>query len=149
MKIKYVHTNIVSKDWRKLCDFYIYVFNCVELPPIRNLKGNWLSQGTGVEDAEIQGMHLQLPGYKVNGPTLEIFSYTKPEPAISLPKANHLGYGHLAFHVEDVAQCLSKLETMGGRRIGEITKKEFPNGLLTFVYACDPEGNIIEIQHWK
>lgn len=73
MNIKYVHTNIISKDWKKLADFYIKVFDCKPVPPERNQKGSWLDKGTGVKDAHIKGMHLQLPGYGKNSPTLEIF----------------------------------------------------------------------------
>jgi len=33
--------------------------------------------------------------------------------------------------------------------LGEISGKEVEGvGYITFVYAKDPEGNIIELQHW-
>ena len=33
---------------------------------------------------------------------------------------------------------------------GEIVVKEIPDaGIVTFVYAKDPEGNFIELQNWK
>jgi hypothetical protein len=37
----------------------------------------------------------------------------------------------------------------GGGLVGEVASAEVPGvGLLTFVYAADPEGNIIELQAW-
>ncbi|WP_228442096.1 hypothetical protein [Chryseobacterium nematophagum] len=58
MEIKYGHTNIITKDWKKLADFYELVFNCIPVPPERNQKGSWLEKGTGVPNAHLQGMHL-------------------------------------------------------------------------------------------
>ena len=33
MKAKFVHTNLVAEDWRKLATFYEEVFGCVPVPP--------------------------------------------------------------------------------------------------------------------
>ena len=101
MHIRYTHTNIIAKDWRKLADFYIQVFDCVPVPPERDLSGDWLEQLTAVSGCKIKGVHLALPGFE-NGPTLEIFSYT-PEGEQPAEKPIHrMGYGHVAFHVDDV-----------------------------------------------
>jgi len=150
MQIKYAHTNIISKDWKKLADFYIEVFDCKPAPPVRDLGGEWLAKGTAVENANLQGMHLRLPGHGDNGPTLEIYSYVemleKPEP----PAANRTGFGHLAFEVDDVEEILEKMISNGGARLGEVVEKKVDGvGLLSFTYAIDPEGNIIEIQNWR
>ena len=150
MTIKYAHTNIISTDWKKLADFYINVFACKPAPPIRDLSGEWIEKGTAVKNAILKGMHLQLPGHGDNGPTLEIYSYgemlEKPEP----PAANRKGFGHLAFEVDDVNGILQKIISNGGTKLGDVVIKEVEGvGLLTFTYATDPEGNIIEIQKWE
>lgn len=146
--IKYVHTNLIAKDWRKLADFYITVFDCKPSYPERDLSGEWMDQVTGIENVRVKGMHLILPGYE-NGPTLEIFSY-EPEGSEKLEeKMNQHGFGHLAFHVEDVEIVLEKLIQNGGRQAGKVVQKQYETlGLLTVVYAADPEGNFIEIQNW-
>ena len=148
MSIRYTHTNIIAKDWRSLADFYIRVFGCVPVPPERDLSGTWVDHLTGLTDCKIRGVHLALPGYD-NGPTLEIFSY-QPEGEQPERKLIHrMGYGHLAFHVDDVQQVLEDLVVHGGRPYRELIRQEYPEvGTLIAVYACDPEGNIIEIQHW-
>jgi len=66
--MRYAHTNIVARDWKKLSDFYINVFNCSVKPPKRNLSGNWLDQATGLSNAKLEGVHLLLPGHGENGP---------------------------------------------------------------------------------
>lgn len=148
MPVRYAHTNIISADWRKLAQFYQEVFECVPVPPERSQRGEWLEKGTGVPNAELSGMHLRLPGHGENGPTLEIYQYThiedKPAPA-----ANRRGFGHLAFAVDDVAATLAQIITCGGASLGEIVTTHIPGaGDIAFVYATDPEGNIIEIQRW-
>lgn len=60
------------------------------------------------------------------------------------------GFGHIAFLVDDVQLMYEKVLANGGSRLGDITTKEIPDvGLLTFVYLCDPEDNIIELQNWS
>lgn len=147
--MKFVHTNIAANDWRALCNFYINVFECREKPPVRDLAGEWLDNGTGLNRASLKGLHLILPGYGDDGPTLEIFSYetmTQADPIM----ANHKGYTHIAFLVDDVKQTYDKAIAHGAKDLGRITRREIENiGTLVFVYLRDPEGNIIEIQSWE
>ena len=146
--VRYAHTNIVAADWRKLARFYEDVLECVRLEPERHQTGEWLERGTGVPGAALRGVHLRLPGHGDDGPTLEIYSYTamsdKPEPV-----ANRKGLGHLAFAVDDVETTLLAVQKHGGRALGEVVATDVPGaGRITFVYATDPEGNILELQRW-
>ena len=77
---KYVHTNLIARDWKQLADFYTRVFGCALVPPERDLAGKWLDDATSVPNAHLLGAHLRLPGYGGTGPTLEIFQYDA-EPA--------------------------------------------------------------------
>ncbi|MBE9506394.1 MAG: VOC family protein [Chloroflexi bacterium] len=148
MKARYTHTNIVARDWRRLAGFYQHVFGCVPVPPERHLEGEWLATATGVAGAALSGMHLKLPGYGDEGPTLEIFEYSSV--LSSLPTAaNRQGLGHIAFSVDDVSAALSAVVANGGRTIGDVVERSIAGvGVLTFTYAADPEGNMIELQHW-
>lgn len=148
MGIKFVHVNIISKDWKILADFYMKVFECKPLWPERNLSGGWLDKATSIKNAHVSGIHLRLPGFEVNSPTLEIFQYAKNNPPHE-KKVNSEGIGHLAFRVDDVKSILEKILINGGKQIGNITTQEIKDvGTITFVYTSDPEGNIIEIQNW-
>ena len=143
--MKYVHTNLVAHDWKKLADFYINVFNCQPIPPERDLKGPWLDNALNLRDTHITGIHLRLPGY-ADGPTLEIFQYSNElHGTKSYP--NTPGYGHIAFSVPDVQETADKIIEYGGDWVGELTTVEIQGyGRLVFAYMRDPEGNIIEIQ---
>lgn len=140
VEARYVHTNLIGRDWRRLARFYIDVFGCEPAGPERDQRGEWLDAATGVVRAHIRGAHLRLPGHGQDGPTLEIFSYDKvldcPEPV-----ANRAGFAHLAFHVSDVAAALDAVLTHGGQRLGTVTRTSI-NGLgeLELTYARDPEG---------
>ena len=53
--MKYVHTNVIARDWRTLAAFYENVFGCVRVPAERNLAGDSIERGSGVAGARIQG----------------------------------------------------------------------------------------------
>jgi len=147
--IKFVHTNIVAQNWEKLAQFYIDVFDCEPIYPERDMSGEWIERITGIKNVHIKGIHLKLPGYE-DGPTLEIFEY-KPNDNIDPQNSiNNFGFAHVAFHVDDVDKVLDKFLTYGGSKYGQLVEKEMEDlGILTIIYAQDPEGNIVEIQNWK
>ena len=148
MATRFAHTNIIAHDWRKLAKFYTEVFDCIFMPPERNQSGQWLEDATAVADAQLQGVHLLLPGYGETGPTLEIFSY-KNNIAGPESVANLTGFGHIAFEVDNVTACLRKIVDHGGSELGKIVTRQIKDaGLIVFTYAKDPEGNIIELQNW-
>jgi len=147
LSAKFVHTNIVAKDWRRLATFYIKVFGCTAQPPERNLCGPWLDTLTGLKRAQIHGIHLRLPGYGSDGPTIEVFQYHKAKNGI--PGINRTGFAHIAFAVPDVRRALQRVERNGGGRVGTLVSTVIDGvGRIDVVYARDPEGNIIELQKW-
>jgi len=146
--MRYVHTSIVARDWRALAAFYAEVFACRMVPPERRFEGDWLSRGTGVPDAALEGCHLRLPGHGEDGPTLEIFTYRTID-ARTTQAPNAHGLAHLAFEVDDVVRTLAEVLAHGGSAVGEITERRVEGaGRLVFVYARDPEGNVLELQAW-
>ena len=148
-KMRFAHTNISAKNWKSLSEFYIKVFNCKVKPPKRKLSGAWLEQGTGLQGAILEGIHLLLPGHGDNGPTLEIFTYKDMHDCEPI-MPNYCGITHIAFEVHDVDHTLDKAIKNGGQFLGKVTEKSVDGiGELKFVYFRDPEGNIVEIQSWK
>ncbi|MBI2429669.1 MAG: VOC family protein [Ignavibacteriales bacterium] len=148
MKSKYVHTNIIARDWQALVKFYQEVFGCTPVPPERHYKGNDLERGTGVRGTELHGVHLRLPGYDENGPTLEIYSYTVQEKEIKRA-VNRPGFAHIAFLVDDVQTSREVVLNAGGNAVGEtVTLQTSTGAKVTWCYLTDPEGNIIELQSW-
>ena len=149
MRAKYVHTNLIAKDWRRLAEFYQKVFGCVPVPPERDFSGKDLDAGTGIPGAHLQGIHLRLPGYDKDGPTLEIFQ-CEPEVERSPVRVNRPGYGHIAFSVENVESARKEVLASGGDAVGEIVTLEVSgDAKVTWCYVTDPEGNVIELQSWS
>jgi predicted enzyme related to lactoylglutathione lyase len=148
IRAKYVHTNLIARDWKRMVQFYSDVFGCQPKGPERNLSGVWLDRVTSLRNAHLRGIHLRLPGYGDDGPTLEIFSYDQMLEA-HLPAANQCGFTHIAFAVDDVDRALQAVVAAGGGQVGEVATAEIESvGFLRVVYARDPEGNIIELQNW-
>jgi len=49
-----------------------------------------------------------------------------------------------------VEETLAEIIHSGGSTVGELVTASYPNGLdAVFVYARDPEGNILELQSWE
>ena len=147
--MKFVHTNIIAKDWKKLSQFYQNVFDCKPAGLRRDLSGEWLEKLTGIKNARLVGEHLALPGYDGELPTLEIYSYGETIQENETP-INYSGIRHIAFEVEDIDRVLQKALHEGGGQVGEKVTKDYPNNKrATFLYIRDIEGNIIELQTWK
>jgi predicted enzyme related to lactoylglutathione lyase len=143
---RYVHTNLVARDWKRLVSFYQDVFGCVPVPPERNLSGPEMEAGTGVPGARLRGMHMRLPGFGPDGPTLEIFEYAQPAADVDRV-VNRAGFAHIAFAVESVHDAREHVLSNGGSAVGEIvTVAISPTARVTWCYVRDPEGNIIELQ---
>jgi glyoxylase I family protein len=147
--VRYVHTNLIARDWRPLARFYQELFGCLPVPPERDLSGPEMETGTGVAAARLRGMHLRLPGVGPDGPTLEIFEYAEPAPDV--PRvANRPGFAHIAFAVDSVAEAREQVLSRGGSPVGEIVTVAVSSMVyVTWCYVRDPEGNIIELQATK
>jgi len=149
MCVKYVHINLIAEDWKRLAAFYERVFGCIPVPPERDLSGEWLEAGTGVPRARIRGVHLRLPGYGDEGPTLEIFQYNRQGDR-SKPAVDRPGFAHIAFAVDDVAVTRDAVLAAGGGAVGDLVSVEIPGaGHITFAYVTDPEGHLLELQRWS
>ena len=146
--VRYVHTNLIAHDWQALARFYETHLGCVRVPPEREYSGPELEAGTGVANAALRGVHLRLPGHGENGPTLEIFSYSRLAEG-PLPAVNRPGFSHIAFVVASVAKARGEVLAAGGKPVGEIVSLTTAAGTrVTWCYVTDPEGNVIELQSW-
>ena len=146
---RFGHVNVTTRDWRRLAAFYTDVFGCEFVPPERDIRSADLDAATGLRDAHLTGAHLRLPGHGDSGPTLEIFEYDEldPHPGTRIARP---GWGHVAFQVPDVATALEAVASAGGGRIGEVVTMQTKDGRrVTWVYATDPDGNVVELQAWS
>src|SRR5579883_2199742 len=148
IRAKYVHTNLIARDWRTLASFYERVFGCTPVPPERDLSGDALERGSRVPGAALRGVHLRLPGCGADGPTLEIFTYHVLAEGQSAA-ANRPGFGHVAFAVPDVATARAAVLAAGGSAYGDIVTTSAGSRTVTWTYVRDPEGNLVELQAWS
>ncbi len=146
---RYVHTNLIAKDWQRLARFYQVVFGCVFVPPERHFWGTGIEAGTGVPGSSVDGVHLRMPGNGDDGPTIEIFTYSKLADG-PVPSVNRPGFGHIAFQVDSVADARAEVLGSGGAAVGEVVTLTTATGRhVTWCYVTDPEGNIVELQSWS
>jgi catechol 2,3-dioxygenase-like lactoylglutathione lyase family enzyme len=147
---RFGHVNVIARDWRTLAAFYEAAFGCVPVPPERDYRGDLAARGTGVPGAAFRGVHLRLPGHGADGPTLEIYTYERSvEPGVPAV-ANRVGWGHVAFVVDDVERARSRVLGAGGGAVGEVVTAEIADGRrVTWCYLTDPEGNLVELQSWS
>lgn len=148
-RVRYAHTNLIANDWRKMLTFYVEVFQCVPVSSERDHHGAHIDDLTSMPGARIRGQHVRLPGHGDDGPTLEIFQYERNDPTMPT-SLSRPGFAHLAFEVEDVAGKRTEVLDQGGRDVGKVVTIDIAGaGTLTLNYMTDPEGNIIELQHWE
>lgn len=148
-RIRYIHAGLIAKDWKKLSEFYIKVFRCKPTGRYLNLTGEWINRLTAIDKVKIIGTHISLPGCE-NGETLEILEYKPGSFRNKTAQINNQGFSHIAFEVTELNDVLQKVIEYGGSQLGAVIENDYEGiGLLTLVFAKDPEGNIVEIQSWK
>jgi catechol 2,3-dioxygenase-like lactoylglutathione lyase family enzyme len=146
---RFGHVNLIARNWRTLADFYTRVLGCEFVPPERNMRGPIIEAGTGIAGAVVSGAHLRLPGLGAGGPTLEIFEYEDGPDAPPNP-VNRPGFGHICFAVPDVEAARATFLAEGGGTVAEVVTTQTADGRrVTWTYVTDPEGNIVELQHWS
>jgi catechol 2,3-dioxygenase-like lactoylglutathione lyase family enzyme len=142
---RFGHVNLVARGWRALARFYADVLGCVPVPPERDYGGPDLAAGTGVPGARLHGVHLRLPGWGPDGPTLEVYAYDAPAPGPALT-VNRPGFAHLAFGVDDVAARAAFLAA-ARNAVGEAVTSRTSDGRdVAWGGRRDPAGNVVELQ---
>jgi len=122
------HAAIICADYTRSRRFYTEVLGLrVVAEHLRAERQSWK-------------LDLALP----DGSQIELFSFPNPPPRPSRPEAQ--GLRHLAFVVQDVAQCKTALEAQGvaveAIRVDEHTGRRFtffadPDGLPLELYEAD------------
>jgi len=132
--IKFIHVNLITEDWRVLCDFYNNVTGSTDTGKIKDHSGNFKEQVIGVKDVHVIGKHILLPGFYLSYPTLEIFTYSIK----GLDKVNDdesLGVNAIGFKSDNIKEDIKTFEKFGGKFIKEINDK------VSLVY--DTQGDFI------
>jgi len=124
MLLRIHHAAIICSDYPRSKRFYTELLGLRQIAEhFRAERGSWK-------------LDLALP----DGSQIELFSFPDPPPRPSHPEAQ--GLRHLAFAVEDVAQCKALLEAQGvvvePVRVDEYTQRRF-------TFFADPDGLPLEL----
>lgn len=144
------HVSLTARHADRLSAFYKGVFGFVDRRPPKRLSGEIVSRGNGLPNSNIYAIWLRFPGD--TGPFLEIMEYDDAPAGRSFPvvhvapAVNALGYGHLAFEVQDLNETLEKVLQLGGTLQGQVTNFGREDSPYLIVYMRDPEGNILELE---
>ncbi len=118
------HAAIICSDYARSRRFYTEVLGLrVVAEHLRAERQSWK-------------LDLALP----DGSQIELFSFPNPPPRPSRPEAQ--GLRHLAFAVQDVAQCKRTLEAQGVA-VEAIHVDEYTGRRFTFF--ADPDGLPLEL----
>ena len=116
--LKFIHVNIITADWRKLCDFYNGVFGCTDTGKLKDHRGSYKEQVIGIPGVHVVGQHVLLPGFYESWPTLEIFSYSVP--GVSRPNTEtEAGINCIGFRSSNLEQDEQAIISAGGKKISE------------------------------
>jgi len=136
--MRYVHTNIIAKDWRSLSNFYQKVFGCRPVGPQRDLSGEWIEDLTNIKSVHIVGEHLSFPGYNEKWIQPEIDCAAATQNILLAAESIGLGGCWLyfplqAFYSEDCKKLQSELKIPNGYK---------PITSIIIGYKADEELNI-------
>lgn len=124
MLLRIHHAAIICSDYGRSKRFYTEVLGLrVIAEHLRAERQSWK-------------LDLALP----DGSQIELFSFPAPPPRPSRPEAQ--GLRHLAFAVQDVAQCKRHLERQGVA-VEDIRVDEYTGRRFTFL--ADPDGLPLEL----
>ena len=124
MLLRIHHAAIICSDYARSKHFYTQVLGLrIVAEHLRAERQSWK-------------LDLALP----DGSQIELFSFPNPPPRPSRPEAQ--GLRHLAFAVQDVAQCKRDLESHGVA-LEDIRVDEYTGRRFTFF--ADPDGLPLEL----
>ena len=133
------HFNVVVEDIDAIKEFYGKVVG-LAIKDEFEISEPELSRGLGVDDAVLKVIFWHIPE---SDTTIEMVEYATPTSApVAKEPTNRLGYGHLAFTVEDIDAVYEELSARGAEFVSPPVTVA---GGVKFCFFKDPEGNILEI----
>jgi lactoylglutathione lyase len=134
------HVNLVVSDLERSKAFYTEVLGLSVADEVE-VSDDELSKGLGVSDAKLRAAFLDLPG---NEGQIEMMEYLHPTPNPLDParRASDVGWGHLAFRVDDVDTVYEQLRAKG---VEFVSPPVTVPGGARFCWFKDPDGNPLEI----
>lgn len=140
---RFGHVGIVVRDLDRMIEFYTRVLG-LSLKRTFVVDSEEFGRGVGIPGAKARGAHVTDVAGQVELELLQFLS----DPEEKLTSAtNVLGYGHIAFVVNDLEGSRNELEHAGVEVFSEPVTMTTPWNMagFRFLYFRDFEGNIVEL----
>lgn len=114
--IKFIHVNMISEDWNKLCDFYKEITDATDFGKLKDHSGGYKEKVIGIKDVHVVGHHILLPNYKLSYPTFEIFTYSikgRNKPCSD----SSIGINAIGYETNNLDEDIKLIEKAGGKFI--------------------------------
>ena len=133
------HIGIVVKDMDKSQHFWQDVMGFKVAIDFWE-EGEYIEKVSGIPGLRLHMIKLTAPDDSM----IELLQYeTHPTPSPEHNEPNDTGIRHIAFTVADVDAAWRTLKANGCQPLSDPV--DDPNGTARVFYACDPDGNWLEI----
>jgi catechol 2,3-dioxygenase-like lactoylglutathione lyase family enzyme len=120
--MRYAHTNIVATDWKRFGGILYPGLRVYRQTPRAKSVGGLARQRHRVDQCAAAGDPFGPAGSRGRRPYPGMFTYEAMEQRAPL-MANHLGFTHIAFEVDNFAETYAKALSMGATALGQPRKK--------------------------
>jgi glyoxylase I family protein len=139
------HFNLIVSDRERTKAFYNGILE-LEIALETVIEDEEFSRGVGLPNTKVLAAFFKLPD---NAGLLETFQYVQPQGQ-SIPqdaKANHHGWQHLCFQVDDIEKTFRELSAKGIQFLSTpVTLSKVPAFAgVRFCYFLGPDREVIEI----
>jgi glyoxylase I family protein len=139
------HIGITVPDLEEATRFLVDVLGCeylYSLGPFQD-DGDWMSEHLGVHPrATVPENRFFRCGAQT---VFEVFRYTSPDQATTVPKNSDVGGHHIALYVDDLDSAAQYLRSRGVTVLGEPTASKGHNLGQRWVYFLAPWGLQLEL----
>lgn len=137
----YAHTAYVVREISNMVAFYEVLTGHK-----RSREGTFGPSESFDTVSGLKGTHIKGAWIHFGNGNLEFWQYLTPVSATKPANgASDFGYSHVCFEVEDMHQCIQKLQAIGTRFLSEPIESQN----TTLVYGLDPEDNLFELIAFK
>jgi catechol 2,3-dioxygenase-like lactoylglutathione lyase family enzyme len=136
---RFDHIGITVRDLDAAAAFFVALG--LEAGDRTGIEGEFLDTVIGTPGSSTEIMMLDVPG---GGTTLELSSFTRPDPLPGSPAApaHELGLRSVAFEVDDVQAAVDRVAADGYGLVGGIGEYE---GAWKMAYVRGPDGIIVAL----
>jgi catechol 2,3-dioxygenase-like lactoylglutathione lyase family enzyme len=139
------HIGFTVPDLEEATGFLVDVLGCeylYSLGPFQD-DGNWMSEHLAVHPRATvpENRFFSFGGHTV----FEVFRYTSPDQAATVPKNSDVGGHHIALYVDDLDAAVQYLRSHGVTVLGEPTASKGHNLGQRWVYFLAPWGLQLEL----